>query len=88
MNAQAIADAIEKLVSHSGHSYEKWTVGVTDSPARRRNEYASGGNDVKWWHDWNADTEQDARTVERHFLNKGMRGGSGGQGRADYVYIL
>ena len=88
MDAQGIADAIEKLVGHSGHPYEKWTVGVTDDPAKRRREYASGGSDVSWWHDWNADTEQAARDVERHFLGKGMRGGTGGAGRADYVYVV
>ena len=88
MDAQGIANAIAKLVDHSGHPYEKWTVGVTDNPARRRKEYEGGGSDTSWWHDWNADTEQAARDVERHFLNKGMRGGSGGAGRADYVYVV
>lgn len=86
MKAQEIADAIAKLVDHSGHSYEKWTVGVTDNPSQRRNDHKQSNS--KWWHHWNADTEGDARAVERHFLGKGMQGGTGGSGRADYVYVF
>lgn len=88
MNAQEIADAIARLVDHSGHSYEKWTVGVTDNPAQRRSDHKQSGKDVAWWDHWNANTEQDARAVERHFLGKGMRGGAGGPGSADYVYVF
>lgn len=88
MNAQGIADAIVQLVKHSGHSYEKWTVGVTDNPAQRCSDHKQSGRDVSWWHQWNANSEQDARTVERHFLDQGMRGGAGGPGRADYVYVF
>lgn len=62
MNGQGIADAIVKLVDHSGHPYKKWTVGVTDNPARRCKEYESGGNNTSWWHVWNADTEQATQT--------------------------
>lgn len=86
MKAQEIADAIAKLVDHSGYSYEKWTVGVTDNPSQRRSDHKR--NSSKWWHHWNADTEADARAVERHFLGKGMQGGTGGSGRADYVYVF
>ena len=88
MKAREIANAIAKLVDHSGYSYERWTVGVTDNPSRRRNDHKQGGRNVSWWDHWDADTEEDARAVERYFLNKGMRGGTGGSGRADYVYVF
>ena len=88
MKAQEIADAIAKLVDHSGYPYEKWTVGITDNPSQRRSYHKQKGNDMSWWHHWNADTEDDARAVERHFLGKGMRGGTGGSGKADYVYVF
>ena len=65
-------------------SYPAWTIGVTDDPAHRRIEH---GNPVTWYQ-WDADSEQIARNVEAYFLRKGMKGGSGGGGRADYVYIF
>lgn len=88
MDANTIAGHIESLVQHRGRPYGQWIVGVTDDPARRRGEYKSAGHDTSWWKEWNADSEQAARSVEQHFLNKGMRGGAGGSGSADYVYVL
>ncbi len=64
--------------------YSAWTIGVTDDPQRRRREH--GNPNV--WHDWDADTEQAARNVEAYFLAKAMKGGGGGLGSADYVYIF
>ena len=64
--------------------YSVWTVGVTDNPTRRRGEH--GNPNV--WYQWNADTEQIARNVEAYFIAKGMNGGPGGAGRANYVYIF
>lgn len=75
-----IKAAIETIVT----DYTIWTIGVTDDPSRRRAEH---GNPTHW-HQWDADTEQAARNVEAHFLAKGMKGGPGGLGRADYVYIF
>lgn len=76
----AIKAAIEQIV----RSYSNWTIGVTDDPNRRNGEH---GNPPSWRH-WDADTEQAARNVESYFISKGMKGGGGGLGRADYVYIF
>ena len=76
----SIKAAIEKIVT----SYGLWTIGVTDDPARRKSEHRN----PSFWHQWDADTEQAARNLEKHFLDKGMKGGGGGPGRADYVYIF
>lgn len=76
----AIKDAIEETVTH----YSVWTIGVTDDPDRRRGEH---GNPNVWYH-WDADSEQVARNVEAYFIDKGMKGATGGGGRADYVYIF
>lgn len=75
-----IKSEIEKHVSN----YSVWTIGVTDEPARRRIEHDNP--DV--WYQWNADTEKIARDVEAYFIDKGMKGGTGGPGGADYVYIF
>ena len=88
MNAQEIADEIDKLVKRRGGPYKKWTVGVTDNPAQRRRNHEQDDEGVSWWHTWNASSEQAARNVEKHFLNKGMRGDTGGRGNADYVYVF
>ena len=75
-----IKAAIANVVS----DYSRWTIGVTDDPARRRSEHSNPST----WFQWGADTEIGARNVEKHFLDEGMKGGGGGPGRADFVYIF
>ena len=77
----AIILIIDRIVDGA---YSAWTVGVTDDPARRKAEHGS----PRAWHDWEADTEQAARNVESHFIARGMKGGPGGLGRADNVYMF
>lgn len=76
----AIKAAIEGIIV----SPSNWTIGVTDDPVHRKAEH---GNPSGWRH-WDADTETAARNVESYFIAKGMKGGTGGGGRADYVYIF
>lgn len=76
----AMKAAIEEKVTH----YSVWTIGVTDDPERRKSEH---GNPNVWYH-WDADSEDAARNVEAYFIAKGMKGDTGGGGRADYVYIF
>ena len=76
----SIKAAIENVVT----TYSIWTIGVTNDPDRRKGEHSDTGA----WRHWNADTEQAARNVEAFFIGKGMKGGTGGGGRADYVYIF
>ena len=84
MASEALIKAeIEAIVSPY-RSYSVWTIGVTDDPDRRKREHGVPG----LWHQWDADTQTAARNVEAYFLAKGMEGGGGGPGRADYVYIF
>lgn len=76
----AIKSAIEAKVTN----YSAWTIGVTDDPDRRKREH---GNPSVWYQ-WDADFEQVARNVEAYFVEKGMKGDTGGGGGADYVYIF
>lgn len=76
----AIKAAIEAIIMAPSN----WTIGVTDNPTRRKAEHGNPSN----WHQWDADTETAARNVESYFKAKGMKGGPGGLGRADYVYIF
>jgi len=75
-----IKSAIEAKVT----TYSAWTIGVTDDPARRRREHGNPSD----WYQWDADSEQVARNVEAYFVEKGMKGDTGGGGGADYVYIF
>ena len=34
---------------------------------------------VTYWVNWTADSLSDAQDIERHFINKGMKGGTGGE---------
>ena len=85
MNAQSIITEIEGLAYGQ---YAQWTIGVTDNPDQRRRTHESENKDTRRWSVWDANTEDEARDVERHFIGLGMQGGTGGRGRADYVYVF
>lgn len=85
MDAQSIINEIEKRVGDD--SYDEWTIGVTDDPDRRKKYHKRNGG-VYRWREWDAGSEKEARRVERHFIDEGMHGGTGGRGEADYVYIF
>ena len=76
--------SIEVAIDAKVKQYFVWTIGVTDDPKYRRIEH---GN-PKVWCQWDADSEQVARNVEAYVLGKEMKGGTGGGGGADYVYIF
>lgn len=80
MNAQRIIQEIEDIVSNE---YSKWYIGITEHPTDRKNDH---GNPPTW-RQWNADTESNARSIEKHFLDKGMKGDTGGGTTPTYVYI-
>lgn len=61
-----------------------WTVGITDNPGRRKQEH---GRPPRWMA-MHADSEATARSVERHLLGLGMKGGMGGPTGGRYVYIF
>ena len=97
MNAQYIADEINKKVKRTGikdkpnlqlsEKYRYWTIGITNDLDRRKGEHANTKN-VEYWRGWPADTENIARVVEKHFLDRGMKGGGGGGTSPNSVYIF
>jgi len=85
VSKSTIMSEIESRVqSAKTKKYSIWTIGVTDDPQTRKQKH----DDPKYWMQWNADSEQDARDIESHFIDKGMKGGTGGGGSADWVYIF
>lgn len=81
MTEQEIKTDIERFIKEN---YSIWTIGVTDRPEQRKQEH----DNPKYWHQWDASTEQVARRIESHFIAKGCKGGGGGLGDANYVYIF
>ena len=85
-SAVLIQQEIDKLVVH--FRYSDWTIGVSDDPVMRRAEHELDGEDTPRWRQWEADTESEARNVEALFIGQGMKGGVGGRGRANFVYVF
>jgi hypothetical protein len=77
--AQIIAE-IEYIMG----TYAHWTIGITADPERRRQEH---GNPSAWHH-WDAGLESAARRIEKHFLDKGMKGDTDGGYALHYVYVF
>jgi hypothetical protein len=84
MNESELKAAIEGKVI----TYSLWTIGITDDPERRKKEHENEGKSVAHWSHWKADTEDIARDVEAYFIGKGMKGGTGGTGHGEYVYVF
>ena len=85
---EEIRDRVVASRGSSGKQYSSWTIGITNDPQRRKREHASEGKKVKYWEDWEANSESDARYIEKYFLDRGMDGGSGGGENPTYVYIF
>ena len=81
MTEQEIKAEIERIINGR---YTIWTIGVTDRPEQRRQEHGS----PKYWHHWDATTEQVARRIEQYFIDQGCKGGVGGGVNPNYVYIF
>ncbi len=85
MKKSEIIEAIDKRVMKAKKKdYSIWTIGITNNPERRKEEHEN----PKYWMDWKADGEQDTRSIEKHFLDKGMKGDTGGGENPTFVYIF
>ena len=64
--------------------YGAWYIGVTKRPHIRRQQH---GHPEKWMF-WKLENPITAREVEKYFLEKGMKGSSGGGTNTIYVYVF
>lgn len=89
MKYNDIINAFEEHIKNSGcRYYSDMYIGITNNADRRFEEHHVS-KDTQWWISALADSEEIARDVERHFLEMGMRGDTGGgsgDGSAKYVY--
>ena len=86
MQESEIKQAIQQKIGQT--KYDIWTIGITDDPHRRKFEHDNKRQDTNYWKDWKADTEAIARNLEKHFIDNGMKGGTGGGEDPTYVYIF
>ena len=78
MTTQQIINEISKYVDDNGGQYSNWYVGITSDPEKRLfTEHGVDQEYGKWIHA-PADSNEVARTVEKHFLDLGCDGGAGG----------
>ena len=84
--ATAISD-IKAYVANNGGNYSQWYVGIAADPRERLfNDHAVKEKGDAWIYR-QCTTSDVARSVEKHFLAQGMKGGSGGgDENSDYVY--
>jgi hypothetical protein len=66
-----------------------WRIGLTHDLYERKTQWAKETS-VGLWSDWQADSLSDAQDIERHFINKGMKGGTGGNlsNKPVFVYVF
>jgi hypothetical protein len=79
MKSSEIVNQIENRVHH----YPSWTVGITNDPERRRRDL----NRLVWYQ-WKTDSEEIAREVKKHFIDKGMDDDLDGSDSPNYVYVF
>ncbi len=68
-----------------------YTIGITNDPKKRKKEHEQDGKDTKYWHDWAVDSKSVAEAVEKYFIGKKTKGGTGGNvdgSKTVYVYIF
>ena len=85
-----IVAAINKTVGNT--ALRAWRIGLTHDLAERKKHWRDTENQaVSHWSAWDADSLSDAQAIESHFIDKGMKGGVGGDLSAQktvYVYIF
>jgi len=76
-----------EIAGHVGTNYSAWRIGITADWATRKKEWKDAGHNVDYWHCWQADSSADAKDIESHFIEKELKGGTGGQLSRDTVYV-
>jgi len=87
MTAQEIIQDINNhLTNSSKQFYGDFYIGITNDIDRRLFVEHNVPQNNHWWIYRAANNDTIARTTEKHFLDKGMKGDTGGGG-ADCVYV-
>ena len=89
MTKQQIIKSIESHIRRKSFlkyfwGYEFWTIGITENPPERKIAHKH----PEKWKVWQANTAKVARDIEKYFIKKGMKGGTGGGKNPIYVYVF
>lgn len=91
-NVATKSSIIAAIQTKVGSAYSVWRIGLTHDLDERKAYWKHTKNEsVGLWSDWKADSLSDAQDIEAHFINKGMKGGTGGDlspFKAVYVYVF
>ncbi len=82
-----VARQIEAHIQKCGGAYSSWYCGIASSPRDRLFDDHNVDEKNGCWIYKDAGSESSARQIEKHFLDKGCKGGDGGGGYSTrYVY--
>lgn len=88
----ATKEKIKSEIESKVKTYSYWRIGLTHGPTERKNYWKdTEKQNVDHWNQWTADSLKDAQDIESHFIEKGMKGGTGGDlssHKTIYVYIF
>lgn len=77
-SSQIIKDFKDHLKISGKRYYSDFYVGISKNAQKRLFDEHHVDKDNSWWIFRTATTSKDARDVEKHFIELGMRGGTGG----------
>lgn len=83
---QIIADINSHLQKSSKHYYSEFYIGITNDVERRLFNEHNVSKNGGWWIYRESDSKDIAQAVEEYFLDKGMKGDTGG-GTENSVYV-
>lgn len=86
-----IIEDIEGYMSNRGGDMDDWYVGIAAKPRERLFDDHSVDEDTGAWIWRRTSSDSVARDIEKHFLEKGARGGAGGGDKdssAVYAYKI
>ena len=89
--AEQILEAIHGHIVKSGKPLSQWYVGIAADAKTRLFDDHQVPEKNHWWIYREAASDQDARAVEKAFLNAGAQGGPGGGGNDTtfvYAYVI
>ena len=78
------SDIISDITIMVSGDYGNWYIGITAEPEQRKIDHGYPPG----WRSWDTGFEQTARYIEKFFLARGMRGGTGGGHNPTHVYIF
>jgi len=82
-----LAAEIDAHIRKEGSGYQHWYCGIAADPSERLFNDHNVSEGDGWWIYRDAGSSAEARTIERHFLDRGCQGaGSGGDHSTKFVY--